>query len=217
MHAITRQNELLIRVHREREEQMRLLTAQLLLLEANLRRKQGKIDGLLNQRDRIIGEQRERIRSLERELDTWRRGSTIPAPPQSDDRPEVIAMSHPSLPPPSEERPEVAVDVKRETSSTMDTRKESVKRTTADLVVRLLGHDDNEESLEDSDSAVVIEDDQHLGQSPTYSSANGQQVIKNSSGRLVLIKTFGEAPISLVKGQPWRPLSDESNWAPQGP
>jgi len=47
---------------------MRLLTSQLLLLEANMRVKQHKIDALLNQRDRTISQQQQRIDCLEKEL-----------------------------------------------------------------------------------------------------------------------------------------------------
>lgn len=152
-----------MRLHREREEQMRLLTSQLLLLEANLRRKQTKIDGLLNQRDRIITEQKERIRSLESELDTCRRRSSAPLPPPDG----AEAASHPSS---DHHQPEVAAD-----HQPARRKDDSAKRVTSVKLVRLLGRDDNEESLEDSDSAVVIEDD-HLGQSPTFTPGNAQQV-----------------------------------------
>lgn len=135
---------------------MRILTSQLLLLEANLRQKQSRIDVLLNQRDGIIFDQNERIRILERDLaEAHRKLNSITV----DDKPEVVATE------------EEATPNKEEIVSPPPLPKPDAKGLTRNLI-RLLGRDD-EESLEDSDSAVVIEDGDHLNTSPV----NAQQVI----------------------------------------
>ena len=110
---------------------MRLLTSQLLLLEANLRAKQSKIDGLLNQRDRTISHQQEKIRKLERQLERCR--CSEPRQDSADETNKVLPSAVPS----------------------------------STVAVRILGHEHGDESLDDSDSAVVIEDDHHA-RSPTF-------------------------------------------------
>lgn len=142
-------------LHREREEQMRLLTSQLLLLEANLRAKQGKIDALLNQRDRVISAQQETIRSLERELDRCRLLSSVqPQRPQS--LPITSSLDHPE----STKQSIFVVNDKTPTDSTERNRQ------TQPRPVRVLGREQGDESLDDSDSAVVIDDDHR--HSPTF-------------------------------------------------
>ena len=134
---------------------MRILTSQLLLLEANLRQKQSRIDVLLNQRDGIIFDQNERIRILERDLaEAHRKLNSITV----DEKPEVVTTEEEATP----NKEEIV-------SSPPPQPKPDAKGLTRNLI-RLLGRDD-EESLEDSDSAVVIEDGDHLNTSPT------QQVI----------------------------------------
>jgi len=134
---------------------MRILTSQLLLLEANLRQKQSRIDVLLNQRDGIIFDQNERIRILERDLaEAHRKLNSITV----DEKPEVVTTEEEATP----NKEEIV-------SSPPPPSKPDAKGLTRNLI-RLLGRDD-EESLEDSDSAVVIEDGDHLNTSPT------QQVI----------------------------------------
>lgn len=123
------QNEQLYGLHRQREEQMRVLTSQLLLLEANMRVKEHKIDALLNQRDRTIGQQQERIDSLEKQL-------LLLATRKAAERPDSLPIHQRSL--------------------------------------------TGDDSLDDSDSAVVIEDgpDSH---SPGYK----DQDPRNSSVKIV--------------------------------
>ncbi|XP_057371437.1 uncharacterized protein LOC130692351 isoform X2 [Daphnia carinata] len=163
-HRLKQQNEALFGLHREREEQMRLLTSQLLLLEANLRAKQGKIDGLLNQRDRIISGQQETIRSLERELDRCRNSVASESNEQQAtlvNRPQSLADHHHHQP---------NCDEIQSESSTCPSTDDS---STTQLQVRVLGREQGDESLDDSDSAVVIDDDH--GHSPTFAQ-NPQQV-----------------------------------------
>lgn len=137
---------------------MRILTSQLLLLEANLRQKQSRIDVLLNQRDGIIFDQNERIRILERDLaEAHRKLNSITV----DVKPEVVTTEEEATP----NKEEIV------SSSPPPLPKPDAKGLTRNLI-RLLGRDD-EESLEDSDSAVVIEDGDHLNTSPV----NAQQVI----------------------------------------
>lgn len=123
------QNEQLYGLHRQREEQMRVLTSQLLLLEANMRVKEHKIDALLNQRDRTIGQQQERIDSLEKQL-------LLLATRKAAERPDSLPIHQRSL--------------------------------------------TGDDSLDDSDSAVVIEDgpDSH---SPGYK----DQDPRNSSVKVI--------------------------------
>ena len=116
------QNEQLCGLHRQREEEMRVLTSQLLLLEANMRVKQHKIDALLNQRDRTINEQQERINSLEKQL--------LVAKKQRP-RPDSLTLTQPA---------------------------EAGSDPAATGQVVLLACHDGDDSLDDSDSAVVIED-----------------------------------------------------------
>ena len=108
---------------------MRVLTSQLLLLEANMRVKEHKIDALLNQRDRTIGQQQERIDSLEKQL-------LLLATRKAAERPDSLPIHQRSL--------------------------------------------TGDDSLDDSDSAVVIEDgpDSH---SPGYK----DQDPRNSSVTLI--------------------------------
>ena len=101
---------------------MRVLTSQLLLLEANMRVKQHKIDALLNQRDRTINEQQERINSLEKQL--------LVAKKQRP-RPDSLTLTQPA---------------------------EAGSDPAATGQVVLLACHDGDDSLDDSDSAVVIED-----------------------------------------------------------
>ena len=137
---------MLFGLHREREEQMRLLTSQLLLLEANLRSQQGKIDGLLNQRDRVITG-------------------------QSTGEQTVVAVAA---------RPQ-SLPLVTSTCNTEDRRQESAPQSTppasgpvsSSSEVRVLGREQGDESLDDSDSAVVIDDDQHR-HSPTFAQQNSQ-------------------------------------------
>lgn len=123
------QKEQLYGLHRQREEQMRVLTSQLLLLEANMRVKEHKIDALLNQRDRTIGQQQERIDSLEKQL-------LLLATRKAAERPDSLPIHQRSL--------------------------------------------TGDDSLDDSDSAVVIEDgpDSH---SPGYK----DQDPRNSSVKVI--------------------------------
>lgn len=138
---------------------MRILTSQLLLLEANLRQKQSRIDVLLNQRDGIIFDQNERIRILERDLaEAHRKLNSITV---DENKPEVVTTEEEATP----NKEEIV------SSSPPPLPKPDAKGLTRNLI-RLLGRDD-EESLEDSDSAVVIEDGDHLNTSPV----NAQQVI----------------------------------------
>ena len=156
---------MLFGLHREREEQMRLLTSQLLLLEANLRSKQGKIDGLLNQRDRVITGQQETIRTLERELDRFRNCVS------STGEQTVVAVAA---------RPQ-SLPLVTSTCNIEDRRQESAPQSTppasgpvsSSSEVRVLGREQGDESLDDSDSAVVIDDDQHR-HSPTFAQQNSQ-------------------------------------------
>lgn len=131
---------------------MRLLTSQLLLLEANLRAKQGKIDGLLNQRDRIISGQQETIVSLERELERCRNCVATPSEQQTAlpvNRPLATLTDHQN-----------SDQIQNESCSSTD------GNSTTQLQVRVLGREQGDESLDDSDSAVVIDDDHR--HSPTF-------------------------------------------------
>ena len=122
---------------------MRILTSQLLLLEANLRSKQQKIDVLLNQRDRVISQQQETIQALEKELNA-RRLSPIKSSARPDSLPvRIIQPVQPSM---------------ADDQTTLKSRH-----------LQLLTGQEGSDSLEDSDSAVVIEDgpDSH---SPTFKS-----------------------------------------------
>lgn len=144
---------------------MRILTSQLLLLEANLRQKQSRIDVLLNQRDGIIFDQNERIRTLERDLAEAHRKLNSITTVDDENKPEVV----------TEEEEEATLNKEEIVSSPSSPLKpdaEGLTRPTTRNLIRLLGRDD-EESLEDSDSAVVIEDGDHLNTSPV----NAQQVI----------------------------------------
>lgn len=139
---------MMYRVHREREEQMRVLTSQLLLLEANLRAKQSKIDALLNRRDRVIANQNETIRNLERQLERCR--CSVDA--GSIGQPDQAATLLPSR-----------------------------------VAVRILGHEQGDESLDDSDSAVVIEDHRH-SHSPTFTQSNSQvSALRSSRSKFPLV------------------------------
>jgi len=140
------QNEQLYVLHREREEQMRVLTSQLLLLEANMRVKQLKIDSLLNQRDRMIGQQQETIKTLEKELSALRISQ--------QGRPHSLALTQRS-----------STDHLTDPGPKLTTSDNDNDSASNDL--RLLACNDGDESLDDSDSAVVIEDgpDTH---SPSY-------------------------------------------------
>jgi hypothetical protein len=161
------QNEALFGLHRAREEQMRLLTSQLLLLEANLRAKQGKIDGLLNQRDRIISSQQETIRSLEKELDRCRNGSTAVSSAESSssiNRPQSLSLIVSTT---ENHQQDMMTDETKEPatpSPSSVTDNSSILNT--QLQVRVLGREQGDESLDDSDSAVVIDDDHR--HSPTF-------------------------------------------------
>lgn len=164
---------------------MRLLTSQLLLLEANLRAKQGKIDGLLNQRDRIISGQQETIRSLERELERCRNcASASSASSEQQQQQQQPASSTPSsirpqslpLTPSAEshrdrEEEEVNSDKTSQDESSSNSCRPSpstvTNPSTTQLQVRVLGREQGDESLDDSDSAVVIDDDAHR-HSPTF-------------------------------------------------
>lgn len=179
---------------------MRLLTSQLLLLEANLRAKQGKIDGLLNQRDRIISGQQETIRSLERELERCRNCAASSA---SSDQQQQSASSTPnsnrpqSLPlTPSaesnsdrEEEEEVNSDKTSPDESSSNSCRPSpstvTNPSTTQLQVRVLGRDQGDESLDDSDSAVVIDDDAHR-HSPTF--AQNSQVGPHTQAAIIIIQ-----------------------------
>lgn len=132
---------MVFRLHREREEQMRLLTSQLLLLEANLRAKQSKIDGLLHQRDRTISHQQEKIRKLERQLERCRCSESQQDPAETKTVPSAVPSNS--------------------------------------VAVRILGHEHGDESLDDSDSAVVIEDDHHA-HSPTFTQVSFEISLKRS-------------------------------------
>ncbi|KAI9564623.1 hypothetical protein GHT06_008364 [Daphnia sinensis] len=171
-HRLKQQNEALFGLHRAREEQMRLLTSQLLLLEANLRAKQGKIDGLLNQRDRIISGQQETIRSLERELDRCR-NSVASESNEQQQTTSLAAVSRPqSLAALTDHHHQPNCDQVQNESSTCPSSADD-SSTTTQLQVRVLGREQGDESLDDSDSAVVIDDDHR--HSPTFAQ-NPQQV-----------------------------------------
>ncbi|XP_046644080.1 myb-like protein V isoform X3 [Daphnia pulicaria] len=185
---LKQQNEALFGLHSAREEQMRLLTSQLLLLEANLRAKQGKIDGLLNQRDRIISGQQETIRSLERELERCRNCAPSSASSElqpassttNSNRPQSLPLT-PSAQSNSdreEEEEEVNSDKTSPDESSSNSCRPSpstvTNPSTTQLQVRVLGREQGDESLDDSDSAVVIDDDAHR-HSPTFAQ-NSQQV-----------------------------------------
>lgn len=181
MIGLNEQSELLVGLHREREEQMRLLTSQLLLLEANLRSKQGKIDGLLNQRDRIISNQQETICSLEKELDRCR---SCVASSADQQQPPVLAhaIRPQSLPlattPIQHNMKNNRQQQQQETNKTNKTNATTVLLVVDDKTesvssdrnqpqqVRVLGREQGDESLDDSDSAVVIDDDHR--HSPTF-------------------------------------------------
>ena len=147
---------------------MRLLTSQLLLLEANLRAKQGKIDGLLNQRDRIISSQQETIRSLEKELDRCRNGSTAVSSAESSssiNRPQSLSLIVSTTENHQQDMmtDESSKDHKTPCPSSV-TDNSTILNT--QLQVRVLGREQGDESLDDSDSAVVIDDDHR--HSPTF-------------------------------------------------
>ena len=166
MYFTCRQNEMVVELHREREEQMRLLTSQLLLLEANLRAKQGKIDGLLNQRDRVISNQQETIRSLERELDRCRISSVqAQQHPSQKVRPQSLPITSSSS---TDSVSKTAVFVVNDKTECNDGSATSAdrNRTQPRPAVRVLGREQGDESLDDSDSAVVIDDDHR--HSPTF-------------------------------------------------
>ncbi len=63
------QNERLWRLEGERELQMRQLTSQLLLLEANLRRTQRGLDAVVRRRERLIARQQRTIHELQARLE----------------------------------------------------------------------------------------------------------------------------------------------------
>lgn len=179
-----KQNEMLFGLHREREEQMRLLTSQLLLLEANLRSKQASIDGLLNQRDRVISGQQDTIRALERELDRIRnccdtssaaaatsnaQQQTVSSSSNAAVRPQTLplsTMATTTFSATENLRAEpVVTDANRpEDSSSPNSLIPAVDRSKPQ--VRVLGREQGDESLDDSDSAVVIDDDHR--HSPTF-------------------------------------------------
>uniref|UniRef100_A0A0P6CZF2 Myosin-3 n=1 Tax=Daphnia magna TaxID=35525 RepID=A0A0P6CZF2_9CRUS len=171
-HRLKQQNEALFGLHRAREEQMRLLTSQLLLLEANLRAKQGKIDGLLNQRDRIISGQQETIRSLERELDRCRNSVASDESNEQQQTASLVAVNRPqslaTLTDHHHHQPNCG-EIQNESSTCPSKDGNS----TTQLQVRVLGREQGDESLDDSDSAVVIDDDHR--HSPTFAQ-NPQQV-----------------------------------------
>ena len=160
-----KQNELIFRLHKEREEQMRLLTSQLLLFEANLRSKQTKIDSLLEQRDRTINSQQDTIRTLEREVERLQIiSATATAAAAAAAAAAAVAAQRPqSLP----------LVIRNDETVKIDciTAHRSICQTTQDQssppLMRLLGRDGGDESLDDGDSAVVIEDDHHR-HSPTF-------------------------------------------------
>lgn len=167
--TLLRQNDMLLRLHREREEQMRLVTSQLLLLEANLRAKQSKIDVLLNQRDRLISSQQETIRRLEGELDRYRPSSSSDTPTPSE-QPVVRPQGLSRLVADSTDD-----DVIEETAITPapEQQQQQQQQPAGVTLVRVLGREQGDESLDDSDSAVVIEDDQHHRHSPTFIAVQG--------------------------------------------
>ncbi|XP_046451238.1 uncharacterized protein LOC124199454 isoform X2 [Daphnia pulex] len=191
---LKQQNEALFGLHSAREEQMRLLTSQLLLLEANLRAKQGKIDGLLNQRDRIISGQQETIRSLERELERCRNCAPSSASSNQQQQPASSAPSSirpQSLPltPSAEsnsdrEEEEVNSDKTSQDESSSNSCRPSpstvTNPSTTQLQVRVLGREQGDESLDDSDSAVVIDDDAHR-HSPTFAQNSQVRIIRSIS------------------------------------
>lgn len=153
---------------------MRLLTSQLLLLEANLRAKQGKIDGLLNQRDRIISGQQETIRSLERELERCRNCAVSSSSEQQQQQPASSTSRPQSLPlttsTENSDQEEMVNSDKTQDESSKSCRPSPVTErnaSTTQLQVRVLGREQGDESLDDSDSAVVIDDDAHR-HSPTF-------------------------------------------------
>ena len=133
-----------------------MLTSQLLLLEANMRLKQQKIDSLLNHRDRVISQQQERIRALEKELSVWRKDQA-PSPQHRPDSLDLtgcsssVALQHPA----------------------------TSKQPASDVV--LLACQDGDDSLDDSDSAVVIEDGPGH-HSPTFK----EQDPRNTQVRLII-------------------------------
>jgi hypothetical protein len=178
---------------------MRLLTSQLLLLEANLRAKQGKIDGLLNQRDRIISGQQETIRSLERELERCRNCAASSASSElqpassttNSNRPQSLPLT-PSAQSNSdreEEEEEVNSDKTSPDESSSNSCRPSpstvTNPSTTQLQVRVLGREQGDESLDDSDSAVVIDDDAHR-HSPTF--AQNSQVGPHTQAAIIIIQ-----------------------------
>ncbi|EFX88736.1 hypothetical protein DAPPUDRAFT_95712 [Daphnia pulex] len=170
---LKQQNEALFGLHSAREEQMRLLTSQLLLLEANLRAKQGKIDGLLNQRDRIISGQQETIRSLERELERCRNCTVLSSASSEQasstpngNRPQSLALTPSAESHSDREEEEVNSDKTSQDESSSNSCRPSPS-SAIQLQVRVLGREQGDESLDDSDSAVVIDDDAHR-HSPTF-------------------------------------------------
>lgn len=153
---------------------MRLLTSQLLLFEANLRSKQSKIDSLLEQRDRTIHSQQETIRSLERQVE---RLKIVTARPQSlalvtDVDETQTKIDGQSITASCAERPTICQTGTDQYSTTV-------------TLMRLLGRDAGDESLDDGDSAVVIEDDHHR-HSPSSKSCH--------SG-----KPYSQVQMSLIK------------------